>query len=347
MTPMTIAPVGLAPACERPRRAHHAIAGNADRIGPEQQPVAIFDEGREEIDAMRGMVQQDQHRLGVRIQKTGVTPSRTSRSVPPPTPVMAARKTKPTMSSSLREAASAPVAAKTRTPTLPSRTWSRPIPSPPCVRRTVRRRNRRLFGLGGFRSTFGDADHGRPQHALADHIARLHDLDDRPGRVIVGRHLEDRLMQVGIELLADRIELLDAVASRANCAVRAPSSRRLRSASPAPSLDLRASSGTAWMARARLSAAVSISRAKAAIAYCRVSAIWRSVRRRRFSISAMVRRTRSLSSVRLRLERRDARVRFAGDVIPGRCSKRPRRASRSRTGDFVSLDIAKSRFRKR
>jgi hypothetical protein len=40
----------------------------------------------------------------------------TSRSVPPPTPVMAARKMKPTTSSCLREAVSAPVAANTATP---------------------------------------------------------------------------------------------------------------------------------------------------------------------------------------------------------------------------------------
>ncbi len=54
---------------------------------------------------------------GSRIQNTGVSPRMTSRKVPPPTPVIAARKMKPTRSSSLREAASRPVTAKTTMPT--------------------------------------------------------------------------------------------------------------------------------------------------------------------------------------------------------------------------------------
>src|SRR5262249_47844772 len=77
-----------------------------------------------------------------------------------------------------------------------------------------------------------------------------------------------------------------------------------RSVSSTPSMcDL--TTGSAWSrksaesvssARCMLSATASRSRAKLATAYCRVSAISRSVRRRRFSISASVRSSRSLVS---------------------------------------------------
>src|SRR5690606_6110154 len=46
----------------------------------------------------------------------GNSPSSVSRIVPPPIPVMVPRRTKPTMSISLREATSAPVVAKTTIP---------------------------------------------------------------------------------------------------------------------------------------------------------------------------------------------------------------------------------------
>ncbi|EGE55817.1 hypothetical protein RHECNPAF_850056 [Rhizobium etli CNPAF512] len=68
------------------------------------------------------------------------------------------------------------------------------------------------FGFGRLRAALGDTDHGRAQHALADGEACLHDLDDRVVRHLRVRHLEHRLMEIRIELLADRLELAHTMA---------------------------------------------------------------------------------------------------------------------------------------
>ena len=48
------------------------------------------------------------------------------------------------------------------------------------------------------------ADHGRAQDAITDRVADLHDLRDGSGRNGRVRHLEDRLVEIRIELLALR-----------------------------------------------------------------------------------------------------------------------------------------------
>ncbi len=58
----------------------------------------------------------------------------------------------------------------------------------------------------------GDADEGGAQHAIADLEARLHHLHNGAWRLLIGRHLEHRLMEMRIELLAHRIDALDAMA---------------------------------------------------------------------------------------------------------------------------------------
>jgi len=68
------------------------------------------------------------------------------------------------------------------------------------------------FGFGRLRAALGDADHGRAQHALADGKTCLYDLDDRVVRHLGVRHLEHRLMEIRVELLADRLKLANAVA---------------------------------------------------------------------------------------------------------------------------------------
>src|SRR6476646_8269488 len=71
----------------------------------------------------------------------------------------------------------------------------------------------RLPGWGGLlRAALGDADEGGAQDPVADDVARLHDLDDGPGRHLRLRHLEHRLMPVRVEFLALRLEAADAVA---------------------------------------------------------------------------------------------------------------------------------------
>ena len=68
-----------------------------------------------------------------------------------------------------------------------------------------------LLARRGLRAALGDADQRRAQHALADHEAGLHDLDHRACRHRRVGHFVHRLLEVRIELLARRIELLDAV----------------------------------------------------------------------------------------------------------------------------------------
>src|ERR1700730_13791310 len=68
----------------------------------------------------------------------------------------------------------------------------------------VRRRAR-------FRSALGDRDQRRPQHAIADHVAGLHDLDHGARRYRRVRDLIHRLLKVRVEFLARWIEFLDAV----------------------------------------------------------------------------------------------------------------------------------------
>ena len=49
----------------------------------------------------------------------------------------------------------------------------------------------------------GDADQRRAQQAVGDHVARLHDLGDRAGRVLGGLDLEHRLVAVVVEAAAE------------------------------------------------------------------------------------------------------------------------------------------------
>ena len=65
----------------------------------------------------------------------------------------------------------------------------------------------RRLGLG---RPLGDADHRRPQDAVADGVAGLHQRRDIAGRVLAWR-FEHRLMEVRIELLTDRLKLFDAM----------------------------------------------------------------------------------------------------------------------------------------
>ncbi len=67
------------------------------------------------------------------------------------------------------------------------------------------------FGTGRCRR-LGDADHCRPQQAVADQIALLHHLNDRAGRILIVLHLEYGLMEVVIELFTFGIDPLNAMA---------------------------------------------------------------------------------------------------------------------------------------
>ena len=62
-----------------------------------------------------------------------------------------------------------------------------------------------------FRAALRHPDQSRPQHPLADHVAGLHHLHDAAGRHRRVGHFEHGLMQIGIEFLALRRELADAV----------------------------------------------------------------------------------------------------------------------------------------
>lgn len=66
--------------------------------------------------------------------------------------------------------------------------------------------------LDDLRTTLGDTDHGRAQDAVADDEAGLHDLYDRVVRHFRIRYFEHRLMEIRIELLADRLKLAHAMA---------------------------------------------------------------------------------------------------------------------------------------
>ncbi len=69
------------------------------------------------------------------------------------------------------------------------------------------------LGLGGrLRAALGDADHGRTQHAVADLVTGLHDLDHRVVRHLGIGHFEHRLVEIRIEFLAVRLQFPDAVA---------------------------------------------------------------------------------------------------------------------------------------
>ncbi len=62
------------------------------------------------------------------------------------------------------------------------------------------------------RRLLGDADHGWPEQAIADHPAALHDVGDVARRQVGRRHLEHRLVAVVVELLAALgCHFLDAV----------------------------------------------------------------------------------------------------------------------------------------
>src|SRR5690606_30137477 len=69
-----------------------------------------------------------------------------------------------------------------------------------------------VIGWSGLGSALGNAHHGRPQHAIADHITRLHDLHDRVGRNLWVGNLEHGLVEMRVEPLAFRLELLHAMA---------------------------------------------------------------------------------------------------------------------------------------
>ena len=76
-------------------------------------------------------------------------------------------------------------------------------------------RMKRPSAASGLRAAPRDADLGRAQHALADQIAGLDHLRDRAiGHALVG-DLEQRLVLIGIEALALRLDLLDAEAREA------------------------------------------------------------------------------------------------------------------------------------
>ena len=68
-----------------------------------------------------------------------------------------------------------------------------------------------LFAAGAAFAPPLDTDERRTQHAIADGVAGLHDLHDGARRHRRIRHLVHRLLEVRVELLALRIELLDAV----------------------------------------------------------------------------------------------------------------------------------------
>ena len=63
----------------------------------------------------------------------------------------------------------------------------------------------------GLGAALGHRDQRRPQHPIADQIAGLHHLDDAAGRHAGVLDLVHRLMTVGIELLAERLDPLHAV----------------------------------------------------------------------------------------------------------------------------------------
>src|SRR5690349_17965250 len=60
-------------------------------------------------------------------------------------------------------------------------------------------------------ATLGDADQRRTQHAIADHEAGLHDLNDGTRRHAGIGNLEHRMLEIRIEFFARRVELLDPV----------------------------------------------------------------------------------------------------------------------------------------
>src|SRR6478752_4995847 len=107
------------------------------------------------------------------LTQNALFPSRTSRKVPPPTPVTVASRMKPNGSIPLRPATIAPVRAKIATPAASNTAL--------------------VFGVVGrrlrcLRRTGRDADQRRAQDALADLVADLHDLGDQPlGDLGVGR----------------------------------------------------------------------------------------------------------------------------------------------------------------
>src|SRR5690606_20665788 len=61
------------------------------------------------------------------------------------------------------------------------------------------------------RVALGDADHGRAEQAVVQQIARLHQLNHGAGRLAAAGYLEHRLMQVAVELLAERLDLAELV----------------------------------------------------------------------------------------------------------------------------------------
>ena len=99
--------------------ARHAEDGEPHGVEPEHRhEPGLRDMRGEEGDGGDG--DAEDRLAGSRTQVTGAMPSSRSRKVPPPTPVATARSAKPTMSICLREATSAPVMAKARTPSVSS-----------------------------------------------------------------------------------------------------------------------------------------------------------------------------------------------------------------------------------
>src|SRR5579872_6450141 len=68
-----------------------------------------------------------------------------------------------------------------------------------------------LFGSRRLCAALGYGDQRGPQHAIADRITGLDDLDDGARRDRRIRNLVHRLLKVRIEFFARRIEFLDAV----------------------------------------------------------------------------------------------------------------------------------------
>ena len=121
-----------------------------------------------------------------------------------------------------------------------------------------------LAGAGSFGPPLATPTRaGRGTRSPMD-VARLHDLDDGPGRHLRLRHLEHRLMPVRVEVTALRLEAADAVALKglgggSRSVSSKPSSEGLQGAVGAGA---RASAGRALRPRRMLSETVSMSRAK-------------------------------------------------------------------------------------
>ena len=145
-----------------------------------------------------------------------------------------------------------------------------------------------------LRAALGDADHGGTQHAVADGEAGLHHLHHGASGPDGIGHLEHRLVLVRIELLAlGSIGLTPCLAS-SRCISRSvismPSISDFTSGRPVAGLG-RQHHQRALQCRRRQHVAGEVRHR-----IDRVSAISRSVRLRRFSISASVRSSRSFRS---------------------------------------------------